>query len=189
MTNIADAVVVERLDALARDDAFFAALDRIFFESSATQSFASDEVKAAFRERWLGRYFDYDRDLAFVAVHRPQACPEQLGGYIVGSLDDPARSPRFADLSYFQNFAHVTPQYPAQLHVNLGIDWRGMGIGRRLVATFAAEVFRRGAPGLHAVTSRGMDNIGYYAAIGFHEVASTNWNGRELVMLGRSRGG
>ncbi len=109
-------------------------------------------------------------------------------GYIVGSLDDPAITPLFSDIAYFQDFAALTAEYPAQLHVNVAPDWRGQGIGARLVQTFTAAIALTNVPGVHVVTTRGMRNVGYYAANGFAEVGSTKWNGRELVMLGRRLG-
>ncbi|MDX2309170.1 MAG: GNAT family N-acetyltransferase [Hyphomicrobium sp.] len=177
-------VGIEPLFGRPRTAAFWAELNDIFFSSSATKDFDSTEARDAFRHRWLGRYLDGDADLAFVAISRPLTADEMLVGYIVGSLEDPAQSPRFADLEYFQALADVTRSYPAQLHVNLAASWRGQGIGKRLVSALAEEVFRRGALGLHAITARGMDNQRFYEAIGFREVGTAEWNGRELVMLG-----
>ncbi|MGQ0672265.1 MAG: GNAT family N-acetyltransferase [Hyphomicrobium sp.] len=161
-----------------------AGLDRVFFASSATTSFASENARAAFRERWLGRYLAHFPTQAFVAS--TGNC--DVVGYIVGSLYDPARLPLFADIGYFQDFAATTPHYPAQLHVNLLPEWRGHGIGARLLETFVEDAARAKAPGVHVVTTRGMRNVRYYAANGFAEVASTFWNGRELIMLGRKLG-
>ena len=42
-------------------------VDRIFFQSSGTQSFASEAARRDFRTRWLGRYLDCPADLCFVA--------------------------------------------------------------------------------------------------------------------------
>lgn len=182
--RIGETIDIRRWLSLTSREQLLAGLDRVFFASSATTSFASEDIRAAFRERWLGRYLTHYPAWAYVAL----AADGTVIGYIVGSLDDPARTALFSDIGYFQDFAAVTPDYPAQLHVNLDPDWRGHGIGSRLIQTFAADVENAGAPGVHVVTARGMRNVGYYAANGFVEVASTLWNGRDLVMLGRRLG-
>jgi GNAT superfamily N-acetyltransferase len=174
------AVIHRWLDVPGRER-LLEGIDRVFFASSATTSFASEDIRAAFRERWLGRYLARYPEWAYVAL----ASPDDVIGYIVGSLEDPARSALFCDIAYFRDFAAVTPFYPAQLHVNLAPEWRGHGIGSRLIQRFVADVSKTGAPGVHVVTARGMRNIGYYASNGFTEVASTTWNGKDLVMLGR----
>lgn len=158
-----------------------AELDRIFFEASATKSFASDEDRARFRHRWLGRYLEHYPAFAYVAV-MPE---DRVGGYLVGSLDDPAKTPLFSDLGYFQPLAALTACYPAQLHVNLAPEFRSQGIGGALVDRFCADAARAGAAGAHAVTSRGMRNVGFYERQGFTEKGAVAWNGRELVLLGR----
>lgn len=179
--NPAQAIVIRRWQDLADRQRLGPALDRVFFDSSATRTFAGDDARAAFRERWLGRYLRHYPQWAFIAMERD----ERLVGYVIGSTDDPAQSPLFADIAYFRDFSGVTPHYPAQLHVNLDPEWRGLGIGSRLIQTCMAELAMAGVPGVHIVTTRGMRNVGYYLANGFEEVASTHWNGRELVMLGR----
>ena len=70
-----------------------AALDQIFFTSSATQSFASAADKAAFKERWLGRYLLADGPHVFLATD----AVDTVVGYLAGSIADIARQPRFAD--------------------------------------------------------------------------------------------
>jgi GNAT superfamily N-acetyltransferase len=157
------------------------ALDRVFFVSSGTQAFASEEARAAFRDRWLGRYLRRYPEWAYVAM----APDVGLVGYLVGSLDDPAATPLFEDLAYFRDFAVQTRDYPAQLHVNLLPEWRSLGIGARMIRTFCTDAAMAGAPGVHVVTGRGLRNVRYYAANGFDEVASTLYNGKELVMLAR----
>jgi GNAT superfamily N-acetyltransferase len=169
--------------AAIRDHARLAAeLDAIFFEASATKSFAGEAERAAFRERWLGRYLAHYPDQAYLALAPDGA----VAGYLVGSFDDPARTPLFADIAYFKSFAALTADYPAQLHVNLAPLWRGQGIGARLVEEFAEAARRAGAKGVHVVTGRGMRNVGFYLANGFREAGALASNGREIVFLARS---
>jgi GNAT superfamily N-acetyltransferase len=175
---------IERYLARPRSARIMAALDDIFFQSSATTSFAGPAERDAFRERWLGRYLSHDPGLAYLALARPGEPAETLAGYLVGSHDDPACAPRFADLGYFQTLSALTALYPAQLHVNLAPEWRSMGLGHDLVAAFVGDARAGGVPGVHVVTSRGMRNVGFYAANGFQEVGACAWNGHEVVMLG-----
>lgn len=166
----------------AANAASLAAIDRVFFASSNTNSFASERDRHAFRERWLGRYLERFPSCCLVATTGDDA----VIGYLVGSLDDPARDPTFADLPHFQRFSDVTPHYPAQLHVNLHDDWRGRGIGTSLIDAFVAHADSAGSPGVHAITSRGARNVAFYAANGFAEVSHAAIDGKDLVFLGRS---
>lgn len=156
-------------------------IDAIFFASSNTQSFASDAARSAFRERWLGRYLTHDLRWFYVAL----ADGGSVAGYLAGSLDDPARTARFADIPYFQDFAVETQRFPAHLHVNLAPDRRGGGIGSELVGRFCRDAAAAGARGVHVVTSAGARNVGFYARNGFHERARHGHGPREVVFLGR----
>lgn len=174
-------VAILRLTESDFSHAMEAKLDEIFFEASATQSFASPEARAAFRERWLGSYLTIDLDHSFVAV----TSKGEAVGYLVGALADPARDPRYADLGYFRDFAHLTPNYPAHLHINVAAQHRSHGLGARLIDAFAVHARARNVPGMHICTGQGARNIRFYEANGFHELAQSGWNRRTIVMLGR----
>lgn len=158
-----------------------AAVERIFFAASGTQSFADDSAKLMFRERWLGRYLTIDADKAWVAVDTSGA----IVGYLVGSFDDPGCTARFADIGYFAELAAVTARFPAHLHVNLDAAARGGGIGSRLVEAFCAQAAAAGMPGVHVVTGKGQRNVGFYERLGFGERAVAQSNGCDVVLLGR----
>lgn len=162
-------------------DGLIVDLDRVFFSSSARQSFESDQEKDQFRERWLGRYLKYFPECAIVALDGNR----RAFGYVVGSLDDPAQDPLFADLAFFAEFAQLTARYPAQLHINVDADWRGRGVGAALVSAFVELAGEVGSPGVHAISTRGMRNVGFYLANGFAERSATVMNGRELLFLCR----
>ncbi len=158
-----------------------AQVEAIFFEASV-RTFEPGPERDAFRERWLGRYLQGGSDVVLLAL----AAEDRVAGYLVGALEDPAKSPRFADISYFRDhFADLCRQFPAHLHINLAPAFRSRGIGARLIEAFAAHAAAAGAPGLHVVTGRGMRNVGFYARCGFLECGSAAWNGREIVFLGR----
>ncbi len=156
-------------------------LDPIFFEASATKSFADTATQEAFRERWLGRYLSHWPELAHVAVTRDQA----FVGYIVGAHHDPAGDPLFADIGYWPQIRHLTAVYPAHLHINLASGARNGGAGSRLIAAFSADAAAAGIGGVHLVTGRQSRNRPFYARNGFAEVAALDWGGTAIVMLAR----
>lgn len=156
-------------------------LDEIFFQSSNTKSFESTAVRAAFRERWLGRYLAHDPQWAYVAIDGT-GC---VAGYLAGCLDDPARTPRFGDIGYFERFGGLTARYPAHLHVNVREGLRSSGLGSQLVARFCKDAADAGAPGVHVVTSRGARNVQFYARLGFHEAGRDGEGAREVVFLAK----
>ena len=159
-------------------------IERIFFAASGTQTFATAAAKCAFLERWLGRYFEHDPGLVFVAL--AGAKPEQrITGYLAGSLDDPAKAPRFNDIGYFAMFAELTARYPAHLHVNLVASGRGAGTGSRLVEAFAGSVRAAGLAGVHVVTGLGVRNVSFYERLGFAERGRLETSGKAIVFLGR----
>ncbi len=156
-------------------------IDAIFFESSNTKTFEDDAARAAFRERWLGRYLVHDPNFAFLA----QAADGKVVGYLVGAIDDPAQAGRFGDICYFAELAEQKKRYPAHLHVNVSPAFRNQGIGGRLMDRFVTDAKAAGARGVHVVTSDGAANIGFYNRNGFSEIARAGKGGR-LVFLARS---
>lgn len=156
-------------------------VDAIFFGASATQDFASDTARAAFRERWLGRHLEHYPDCTFLAADADGT----VLGYVVGALDDPAKDPRFADIPYFRDLAHLTARFPAHLHINLAPTARNRGIGGRLIAAFCAHARAKGAPGVHVVTSETSRNRSFYARLGFKLAATIGSAGRSAVFLAR----
>jgi len=164
-----------------RTAADMAALERIFFSSSATQQFSSAAERAAFQERWLGRYFLVDATHAFLAVGADGA----VFGYVIGAIDDIARLARFADIASARQFAQVSARYPAHLHINVDQRVRGQGIGARLIEAFAAHASALGAPGMHVVTGAASRNMRFYRRCGFHEAASIAAGGSDKVFLAR----
>lgn len=174
--DVRAALTPEGCDALGR------ALDDIFFASSNTQSFASPQVRAEFRERWLGRYLMHDPQWAYVAL-TPEGA---VAGYLAGCVDDPARTPRFADIGYFGTFATLTARYSAHLHINLAPHYRSGGIGSALVARFCADAVDAGALGMHVVTSRGARNVRFYERNGFREAGAMGEGPKEVVFLAKA---
>ncbi|MEQ1697940.1 MAG: GNAT family N-acetyltransferase [Hyphomicrobiaceae bacterium] len=156
-------------------------VERIFFAASGTKAFACEAAREAFRERWLGRYLTHDAQHVFVALDAAR----RVVGYLVGSLDDPARTARFGDIGFFADFAPLTARYQAHLHVNLDESARGSGIGGLLVEAFCGDVRAAGLPGVHVVTGKGVRNVAFYERLGFLERGAAVFNGHDIVFLGR----
>ncbi len=157
------------------------ALEKIFFEASATQSFANAEERSAFYERWLGRYLHHYPNDAYLAV----TLSNEVVGYVVGCLDDPAGLPLFSDIAYFEAFAHLTAQYPAHLHINVDARYRSAGIGAQLIARFITHAENAGSPGVHLVTGADSRNVRFYNRQGFVERGRQVSNGVGSVFLAR----
>jgi GNAT superfamily N-acetyltransferase len=176
-----DDILIRALPASCIPSETQAQVDAIFFEASG-RIFASPKERAAFRERWLGRYLLGGSDVVLVAEDRNGA----VAGYLVGALEDPATQDRFADIGYFRGaFRALCRRYPAHLHVNLAPAYRSRGIGARLIAGFATRTAEAGVPGVHVVTARDARNVRFYARCGFVELAAAPWNDRQVVFLGK----
>ena len=182
MGDTANTIQIYRYQDLGHEPALARGIDQVFFESSNTQEFADDAARAAFRERWLGRYLTHDSAWAYIAL----AGDTTVAGYLVASLDDPATTLRFADIPYFAHFASLTKAYPAHLHVNLSAAFRNRGIGGDLIERFAVDARRAGAVGVHVVTSRGARNVAFYNRYGFTEAGTHGTGAREVVFLARA---
>ncbi len=157
------------------------AIERIFFASAARSTFADEAERAAFLDRWLGRYLEHDREHAFVARDGNGA----VVGYLVGCLVDPAGTARFSDISYVRDIADLTALYPAHLHINLDPAWRSQGIGGQLIAAFAEHASARGVSGVHVVTGAAGRNVSFYRRCGFAPLRELVWNGARIALLGR----
>jgi len=159
-------------------------INTIFDETSIAPPLAGTLERIEFHWRWLGRYLTEEPEHSFIAI----AENTRIVGYLAGSIADPAQRPEFDDLKYFRAFAHITPLYPAHLHINVAHDMRSAGVGAQLVTAFAAHALGHGAAGMHIVTGKGMRNVDFYLRNGFQELASTTNKGREVILLARTLG-
>ncbi len=133
----------------------------------------------AFRERWLGRYLTHFPQYAFLALspnrRRARLCGRQRRG--------PERSSRSSATSPISLLpgADATNIRLSSTSTSPS-DWRGQGLGERLIETFCDAAREAGAPGVHVVTARGVRNVRFYEAIGFAEAGQTSIDGRELAV-------
>lgn len=153
----------------------------IFFTASQRAEFTSEEDRRNFYKLWLGDYLANDPDLAWVAF-----TPDHRAvGYIVASERDPATSPRFSALGYFQAISDLTARIPAHLHINLDGEWRSRGIGGRLVDVLCEELKERGHRAVHVVTAADSRNVGFYCQNSFAPLATIPWRQHRLLFLAR----
>ena len=168
--------------ALAGREGLDAELDAIFFAASETRDFPSEDARAAFRERWLGRYLTHFPGDALLAVGPDGG----VAGYLAGCLEAPAATGLFGDIAYFEAFEALIAAFPAHLHINLAPRYRGKGVGSRLIAAFVLHAEAAGSAGVHVVTGKGMRNVGFYQRNGFMLHGETVLQGKALVLLGRT---
>lgn len=173
---------IRRLTELDRWRQRVGELDPVFFEASLTKTFPDEAARAAFRERWLGRFLKHWPELSHVAIGTDGA----IIGYIVGCHADPARDPHFEDIGFYRALADRTPAYPAHLHINLAAPARSKGIGSSLIEAFVNDARAAGLPGVHLVTGRDSRNRSFYARNGFAPIAELTWSDTPIVMLGRT---
>lgn len=167
-----------------------AGIDRIFFDASATRSFTDADARAAFRERWLGRYLERFPQWFYVVTDADAGSGDSARalGYLAGCLEDPARSPLFADIGYFDDLRDLTARFPAHLHINLAEEARSRGIGTALIERFCIDAQAAGSCGVHVVTSASSRNVTFYNRCGFSEVRRFASGAIENVMLARALG-
>ena len=172
-------VSIRRWTEIADRERLVPSIDEVFFEAALKKAFADQEERGSFRERWLGRYLEYDPQWAYLALDG-----DTVAGYLVGSIDDPATTPRFSDIAVAE-FANFTAKYPAHLHVNLAPAYRNHGIGGRLIAAFVTDLARDKSPGLHVITGLSARNVAFYQRHGLVELARAKLGGHEVILLGK----
>ncbi|RTL63830.1 MAG: N-acetyltransferase [Hyphomicrobiales bacterium] len=172
---------IERMsgrEAAARG--LIAGIEAIFF-ATAARPYPEGPERDAFLEKWLGRFLAAPDDVLLVALDG-----DQVVGYLVGTFENAAVSPRFRDMPHFrENFVRQCALYPAHLHINLHAEYRSAGLGARMLDIFAGLVAEAGLPGMHVTTGRGMRNVGFYLRCGFVEAGSLERAGGVMLFLGR----
>src|SRR5262249_54820318 len=79
------------------------AIEKIFVATSPSAKTLRPEERQPFKERWLGRYIEYDIESFFVAITELST----VAGYLAGCLDNPAHNPRFADIGYYASVTRL----------------------------------------------------------------------------------
>ena len=153
----------------------------IFFESSATTTFASQAARQEFSQKWLLRYLHELPQSCFAAITASGRC----AGYLAGAFATPLGPGLFADHDHLAAFREEISRAPAHLHINVRSDWRGRGLGARLVEAFIDACRVRQICGVHVLTGLGQRNNTFYRRCGFKEIATRDFGGRSLCLLQR----
>jgi GNAT superfamily N-acetyltransferase len=153
-------------------------IEAIFFDSAATQSFAFEAERAAFRDLWLGRYMRHCPRQFLVATGADGGVAAYLAGALFSNRE-PLPGP-----DYYAAFpAALIDAYPAHLHVNVRRDLRGQTVGSTLIDAFRAICRADEAHGLHAVTASASRAAAFFTRCGLKERATAEWRGRQLAFL------
>jgi ribosomal protein S18 acetylase RimI-like enzyme len=72
--------------------------------------------------------------------------------------------------------------YPAHLHINVDARYRRLGIGRRLIEEYWADLRAARIPGVHLFC--GPDPVEFYRRLGFHELGRVETRGIPVFALG-----
>lgn len=75
--------------------------------------------------------------------------------------------------------------YPAHLHMNVEANWRGSGVGTKLIERFFADLSSAGIAGGYLYC--GADPLAFYLRQGFTELGSSQFRGAPVYVLGRAR--
>jgi GNAT superfamily N-acetyltransferase len=76
--------------------------------------------------------------------------------------------------------------YPSHMHIDLLERAQGKGHGRRMMEEVMRRLHERGSPGTHlGVSVLNTPALGFYARLGFHELARTGTATDGVVYLGR----
>ncbi len=77
----------------------------------------------------------------------------------------------------------IDGDYPAHLHVNVDEGYRRMGIGRRLMESYLADLRSAGVVGVHLFC--GAEPVEFYRSLGFNTLGSARFRGASIFSLGR----
>lgn len=162
-----------------------AELDEIFFTSSARTSFADDDDRQSFRQRWLGFYINDAAALNLVAVD----ASDRIVGYILSATAElkagKPRDPLETVRGYKPDWSDHVARFPAHLHINLLENHRGLGIGEKLVAKLCERLAQNTTKGVHLLTSANSRNVRFYEKCGFSEQARSSDAENAVVFLAR----
>ncbi len=156
-------------------------LERIFFLSSPTKIFHDEAQRTLHYDRWLGRYLRSFPGDCFVSV---DGAGDALA-YLAGCPDSAAARSLFGDIDYYPRFWPQYADYPAHFHVNTAPEQRGQGHGARLVEAYAAHCRSASISGMHVVTAAASPAVVFFNKCGLRRLTSTEWQRRQLELLGR----
>lgn len=160
----------------------WAGVEKIFFESSAKKTFASNEEREAFRFKYLDWYAKNHPECFFVAFEKNN----DALGYICGVPETTAHPELVGLHPWFSVFEDCFAQFPAHLHINCSESARGQGLGSTLLTLFENHLRSKNIQGVHLVTSPSARNVGFYDKNGYKFTKSAEWKGSSLLLMGKN---
>ena len=126
-------------------------------------------------------YARYDREW------RPQLCTR----FPLPSGDPAAWTRAQTAHSWYHHPEYFCPEpyaaYPSHMHIDLLERARGQGLGRRMMEQQMDQLRVLGSPGAHlAVSVRNKPALGFYAQLGFQELARTGTTADGSIYLGKT---
>lgn len=169
------------IHSAARNPQYYQQIQEIFWETSARSDFADLAEKKDFENRYLGIYLESYAEFVFVACEG-----QRVVGYILGAPDTLKAEAILKANLHMAIFEDMYQRYPAHLHINLRAETRGQGIGSELIKAFEDYLIKKSVTGLHLITSSTARNVSFYLKNGFVHKVERLWNGRPLLLLGKT---
>lgn len=138
----------------------------------------------AFSKKWIEPYRTHFSEWAYIAKN-----DDQVVGYLTGcprseNLSKDFFETEFRSLNLFskESIEKVMADYPAHLHVNFEAQFRGLGLGSRLIKNFCNDLRKQGVPGVHVMC--GPDPVRFYTNNGFETAEQVlNKNNQPVNLL------
>lgn len=147
---------------------------RVCADTGAAGGPVDAHEREEFSEHWIGPYRELRPDWTWVAVDGPRVV-----GYLTGCPDtldfEKARrrifSPGPDSREFFPAAVRLKlwTEHPAHLALNVQPDFRGFGLGARLLQAFFAELRRAVVPSAHLIC--GPDAFGFFERMAFRTEA------------------
>lgn len=153
----------------------WAAIERVCGETGLAGSPVDAEERASFVAHWLQPYRELRPDWTFVAE-----CDRRVVGYLTGAPDtlsfEKERRRVFDPMPDSRDFfpeavrLRLWTEHPAHLIMNVLSDYRGLGVGTRMLEAYFVQLRRAGVASVHVTCGPGADLV--FEKLGFAETAS-----------------
>lgn len=150
----------------------------IFFEASSIKKFKDRKAKDLFFHRWCGQYLERYPAHFFVATEN-----NKVLGYSCSHPDSLKAIEEF-QIPGQEVFSKLYQEFPLHLHINCHTDSRGKGVGRGLIE----RQCELSSKGMNIITTPSSQNYGFYKVLGFDKEVKGNYNGDDLLFMGKKTG-
>lgn len=169
------------LNQITFDNSLQKQFRELFFITSARKSFASEEEKEQFFQKWTAFYFANSSEYIYLALK-----DGELLGYLTGHPHSAQCRELYLNNFTFAIFEDYHFDFPAHLHINCHPQSARKGIGRKLIDRFCSDLSSMGIGGVHIVTSPVAENVLFYQKCGFDFRLVRNMEKNfELLFMGK----